>query len=318
MQSPCTSVTDSSTWVPHPRTPANAACVGERSGFGLASNQYLAPARLVPADILSDTCPVLAMAIKVHSSPRFATRCVCSLEHRMHRSRTVCKGNGQGRAKPFIGAVGVDERTQPLGAIDRVSTRDEITEGLSRVGQVPQPVTWASSIPINEDPPVAYHQIPRCQIVVAEQIAVGGWDEHVPPVATVGGVCRARVVDDADHASDAGEVIQAQRLQAQRLRSGHILDRLAAIFVATKMARDIYPTVGQEPHVTHDAGSGRMPGFANGPADAHDGSAGIAPDQRLHVVVASHAATVTLRVAQPERVAGQIRRSPSGPRSKPS
>ena len=196
---------------------------------------------------------------------------------------------------PFglVEAVGVGEDPQAvfgIGALP-VGMRGERDEAVHGIGDAPQAGTRGGRVPVDERPLVlvADHEVPRSQVLMGDDVASLGSDEHLP--VSVRRRCEVLhgIVEVPDETCQQGQPLRGLQ-QEEPVGADHIAgnegQHLPALIVDAKKARGRPEThlVQVRKQCVHRR-SRRPGGTADGLADADDAAADVPAGQRLLFIV---------------------------------
>ena len=129
---------------------------------------------LVVPHELGHGVPVVPMAGREHRPPWFVSRELGVLEQFIHGSCPLPHGNRKRCPEIVVGIVSVNENCKRLRRdlwIDRFVVQRVRLHG---VCEIPQARARSGSVPVDEHPSVSDEEIPRSQVVVADQVGSGG------------------------------------------------------------------------------------------------------------------------------------------------
>jgi hypothetical protein len=147
----------------------------------LSAQKSRGPLAEVLLDVVGGRASVIAMAFVVQAGPRLLAGQGGRVEEVIHPTRM--RGDQSRECAPLllVKAVPVGQRPQPRPVYDRVAASTKGDERRRDVCQVPQPRARARTIPVAEYPSIPVtNQIPRSEVVVADQVLTIRGDHHIP------------------------------------------------------------------------------------------------------------------------------------------
>ncbi len=212
----------------------------------------------------------------VHGPPRLASHLRGRAQQVEHRLRASAHHVREHRAQLLVGTVSVDESREVFGGALRVSGRIRKRERLRGEGEVPRAGARGGAVPVDEHPAVAEHQIPRRQVVVADELLRRRREGRFPDRVGSRDVPRRDVMDAADHLAHATELGGGERCGVHRQGAGDELDDLPPQRVSAERLRRLDSAASHRLHIGDDVRGRGRPCLADGVPDPHDGSARIA------------------------------------------
>ena len=138
--------------------------------------------------------------VRAHRVPGYAS-VVLSL-----KAHGVAPGDITSEQLEIVGAVAVDECSEPSGRGLRRRGGVVERERLRGIGEVPESGARRGGVPVDEHPPFADDQVPRREIVVTHQLGAGRGDGALPTrVRRRNEPCR-RIVDCPHHRAHASQL----------------------------------------------------------------------------------------------------------------
>ncbi|MDF2580827.1 MAG: hypothetical protein K0S49_2406, partial [Microbacterium sp.] len=139
--------------------------------------------------------------------------------------------------------------------------------GACRVGEIPRACAGGRGIPVDEDPALAQHQIPRREVVVTDEFVTRSGDRRLPDRVGGSDEHRRGVVDAAHERAHAMQLSEAHRAGVDREHAVDELGHLPTGLVAPAGLGSVDALRAERLDEGDDAGGRRRPCLAHGVAD---------------------------------------------------